>query len=139
MLVGGVVGVGVVVVVGVCVCIGSWLVVGAWVVIGSCGSCVGVGSLDVGSWLGMASLGSSSLGIGEVSWLGVGSSLGVGVGVASTSCVAWLSLGSSIVLGSSWLDVLAHEARANAIVPTIDKAGILLIVFCLIGAYSPFI
>ena len=101
-------GVGVVVGVGVGVWVGSWLGVGAWVVIGSCGfwvgvgSCVAMGSLDVGSWLGMASLGSSSSGIGEVSWLGV----------------------------------VAHATRANAIAPTIDRASILLIIFCLI-AHTP--
>lgn len=92
-----------VVVVGVGVWVGSWVVVGLLVVVSSLGvgvgSCVGVGSLDVGSWLG------------------VGSSLGVGVGVVSTSCVGGLWL------GSSWLDVLAHEARANAIAPTIDRAN----------------
>ena len=136
---GVLVGVVVVVGVGVGVWIGSWLGVGFGVVIGSCGSlvvvsslgvgvgsCVGVGSLDVGSWLGIGSLGSSSLGIGVVSGLGVGASLGVGADVVFTSCVGWLSL------GSSWLDVVAHATRANAIAPTIDRASILLIIFCLI-------
>ena len=132
------VGVGSCVGVGLGVCVGSWLVVGSWVVVGSLvvmsslgvgvGSCMDIGSLVVGSWLGVgSSLGSFSFDIG--------------MGVVSISCVAWLSL------GSSWLDVLAHEARANAMIATMPNASALLnvcfifslpfvLLFCILLAFT---